>query len=56
MYYALKGEYAVTINDYKGGYKPLVSLGYAITAHKAQGSTYDVVAVDLDDIHSVAGG
>jgi ATP-dependent exoDNAse (exonuclease V) alpha subunit len=52
----LKSEYAVTINDYKGGYKPLVSLGYAITAHKAQGSTYDVVAVDLDDIHSVTGG
>lgn len=56
IYYALKGEYAISLNDYKGTYKPLVSLGYAITAHKAQGSTYDVVAVDLDDIHSVAGG
>lgn len=29
------------------------SLGYAITTHKAQGSTYDIVAVDVNDITGV---
>ena len=55
VYYALKNDYAVIIDDYKGGYKPMVSLGYAITAHKSQGSTYEVVALDVDDVESVRG-
>lgn len=30
-----------------------LDLGYAITSHKSQGSTYDVVVVDADNINSV---
>ena len=32
-----------------------ISLGYAITTHKAQGSTYDVGVIDINDITSVQG-
>ena len=35
--------------DYKGRYAD-VDFGYAITAHKSQGSTYDIVVVDEKDI------
>lgn len=51
---SLKGEYAISITN-NGAVYPLVSLGYAITAHKSQGSTYEVVAVDVDDIEKVQG-
>ena len=40
-YYALKEEVAN------------LQMSYAITSHKSQGSTYDVVAVDAQDIESV---
>ena len=33
-----------------------IALGYAITSDKSQGSTYEVVAVDIDDIMGVRGG
>lgn len=42
-YYAFQNQFA----DF--------NLGYAITTHKAQGSTYDIVAVDANNIISVAG-
>lgn len=32
---------------------PVLEYGYAITSHKSQGSTYDVVVVDSKDIESV---
>lgn len=35
--------------EYKGRYAD-VDFGYAITAHKSQGSTYDIVVVDENDI------
>lgn len=37
--------------EYKGRYAD-VDFGYAITAHKSQGSTYDIVVVDEKDIMS----
>ena len=37
----------------KGVVRPVIGLGYAITSDKSQGSTYEVVAVDVDDISKV---
>lgn len=40
-------------DSYENEYTAQVGYAYAITSHKSQGSTYDVVAVDAADINSV---
>ena len=46
---ALKKQAWSDFWEYKGRYAD-VDFGYAITAHKSQGSTYDIVVVDEKDI------
>lgn len=46
---ALKRQMWRDFWEYKGRYAD-VDFGYAITAHKSQGSTYDIVVVDEKDI------
>ena len=46
---ALKKQAWKEFWEYKGRYAD-VDFGYAITAHKSQGSTYDIVVVDEKDI------
>lgn len=46
---ALKKQAWSNFWEYKGRYAD-VDFGYAITAHKSQGSTYDIVVVDEKDI------
>lgn len=46
---ALKKQAWKAFWEYKGRYAD-VDFGYAITAHKSQGSTYDIVVVDEKDI------
>lgn len=46
---ALKKQAWSDFWEYKGRYSD-VDFGYAITAHKSQGSTYDIVVVDEKDI------
>ena len=46
---ALKRQAWSDFWEYKGRYAD-VDFGYAITAHKSQGSTYDIVVVDEKDI------
>ena len=46
---ALKRQAWKDFWEYKGRYAD-VDFGYAITAHKSQGSTYDIVVVDEKDI------
>lgn len=46
---ALKKQTWSDFWEYKGRYAD-VDFGYAITAHKSQGSTYDIVVVDEKDI------
>ena len=46
---ALKKQVWGDFWEYKGRYAD-VDFGYAITAHKSQGSTYDIVVVDEKDI------
>lgn len=46
---ALKKQAWCDFWEYKGRYAD-VDFGYAITAHKSQGSTYDIVVVDEKDI------
>lgn len=46
---ALKKQAWSDFWEYKGRYTD-VDFGYAITAHKSQGSTYDIVVVDEKDI------
>lgn len=46
---ALKKQAFGDFWEYKGRYAD-VDFGYAITAHKSQGSTYDIVVVDEKDI------
>lgn len=46
---AYKGQLWRQFWEYKGRYAD-VDFGYAITAHKSQGSTYDIVVVDEKDI------
>lgn len=46
---ALKKQSWSDFWEYKGRYAD-VDFGYAITAHKSQGSTYDIVVVDEKDI------
>lgn len=46
---ALKKQAWSDFWEYKGRYAD-VDFGYAITAHKSQGSTYDIVVVDENDI------
>lgn len=48
---ALKKQAWSDFWEYKGRYAD-VDFGYAITAHKSQGSTYDIVVVDEKDIMS----
>ena len=46
---------AAELRDYYvGKYAANVGYAYAITSHKSQGSTYEVVAVDVADINSVS--
>lgn len=50
---ALKKQAWSDFWEYKGRYAD-VDFGYAITAHKSQGSTYDIVVVDEKDIMGTA--
>ena len=49
MNVAYKRQLWIQFWEYKGRYAD-VDFGYAITAHKSQGSTYDIVVVDEKDI------
>jgi len=40
-----------TIQTYIDTYDPPITYSYAITTYKSQGSTYDIVVVDYDDIY-----
>jgi ATP-dependent exoDNAse (exonuclease V) alpha subunit len=46
-----KRKFGVKID--RGAVRPVIGLSYAITSDKSQGSTYEVVAVDVDDISTV---
>lgn len=52
-YYDFKKKYLLATNIFKQGkitYSRDLDYGFAITAHKSQGSTYDTVFVDLNDM------
>lgn len=47
------GEAKYAYEHYKNKYAANIGYAYAISSHKSQGSTYDVVAVDAVDINGV---
>lgn len=52
-YYEFKKKYLLATNIVKGGklaYSRDLDYGFAITSHKSQGSTYNTVFVDLNDM------
>lgn len=52
-YYDFKKKYLIATNIFKDNrlaYSRDLDYGFAITAHKSQGSTYDTVFVDLNDM------
>lgn len=53
-YYAFKKQYLIAANilDRQGSilYSKDIDYGFAITAHKSQGSTYDTIFVDVNDM------
>lgn len=52
-YYDFKKKYLLATNVFKQGkiaYGRDIDYGFAITSHKSQGSTYDTVFVDLNDM------
>lgn len=52
-YFDFKKKYLLATNIIKGGqiaYSRDLDYGFAITSHKSQGSTYDTVFVDLNDM------
>lgn len=52
-YYDFKKKYLLATNIFKQGklvYGRDIDYGFAITSHKSQGSTYDTVFVDLNDM------